>query len=970
MPYTNAESAIQAIIEYFSKPPLKLSKEDALFEAMRKDSSIIHIETGHVLCQIGERATDFWWLLKGEIEATIPDDDGKTIVVGRITTENLLGESSLFRGEEAFRNATLTASSPSVLLQIPMAGHVKKALVKSQLTKHFEEVQRERMREQFTRVIKDEGMRLAIEAGYGIHRLQEDEIMALKEEPQFHFILSGEFTRVKEQGETLEVLDTVDVHSVSSLWSALKEERIDYALVANQPSEIMVVPAFDFRQLIHRSPKGHRIRAAMTHLQNLPRLAEGLRPSFNPFTWKTLLFLPQFAFEKAWQMDVDCFIVDFQDAVPLPVKAAVREGLKTALSKGELGDRPIVVRINENAIPDEQKLDLDAVVGLAGVSALMPTMIERADELDALHLELLRRERSLGLKEGSTKLLPLIETPGAILRVDSIAQSGGGRIIGIFLGHGDLFRLTGAIPHGHTTMDYPRNAVLFAARANGIAAFDTPYTKVSDVIGLEREAREAKRHGFDGKACIHRQQLSVVKRCMLPSAEEIAWAGRVELARKEGLLDTLAKKLNEQGKKEKANRQTDGMALVDGQLVGPPHIKAAQRILNIATGRDLPAVGRKGRIVHHRSDAEIKPGAVIANPYELTVTEGMLDLWLQSFYTHNPGHTSRLFSSDLLPGSRQVMPVPFMMALYLCVSMSDTHGAIYHLGFRNARLVKSIHTGDTVRQKITMLSVRNTGDGKRSVVTTLRELINVETDEVVFSTEKMELYAAQPASFGPKESTIDYMARFISADSFRETAVSAWMKAKDSRMQWEGYSSSRLTVCKEEVLLHSFARPLGVTANLALSTRFLVTHPIHLDHRLYDQGEGLGVVVSGGLVISLILGAASRDFSHVIWEELLAANNVRTVSPNETVGAFSVIIDQQPYPGNPSLEVLVVKTIGVKNISPTVDMPEMIIPEALLKPIVGGGSKYDDLCKAFHLPALDGKIVGEVLRRVVREIPQ
>jgi hypothetical protein len=138
---------------------------------------------------------------------------------------------------------------------------------------------------------------------------------------------------------------------------------------------------------------------------------------------------------------------------------------------------------------------------------------------------------------------------------------------------------------------------------------------------------------------------------------------------------------------------------------------------------------------------------------------------------------------------------------------------------------------------------------------------------------------------------------------------------------------------------------------------------------VYDQGEGLGVVVSGGLVISLILGAASRDFSHVVWEELIAANNVRTVSPNETVGAFSVIIDQQPYPGNESLEVLVVKTIGVKNISPTMDMSELIIPDALLKPMVGGGSKYDDLCKAFHIPALEGKVVGEVLRRVVREIP-
>ena len=965
----NIETAMQSLADYFAQPPLRLSPDDSLFQAIRNESCIMELAEGAVLCKLGERAGHFWWLLSGQVDASIPDSVGGSIRVGRVTQGNLLGESVLFKGDEAFRNATLTATTDCTLLQIPMMGNVNKALVKSRITNYIEEVQHQRLREQYSRVLVDEGSRIALEAGYRAIALKEDDIWIPNERPQFLFILSGEVTRVREQGETLEVLNVEDELSDRAMWAALNNEKIDYSLVAQTDAEVLFVPVNELYDLIKRSAKANRISAAIEHLRNLPKMAEGLRRSFNPFAWKTLLFLPQFAFEKAWQKDADCFIVDFQDAVPLPVKAAVREGLKKALANGDLGDRPIVVRINESAIPDEQKLDLDAVVGLQGITALMPTMTERPEELDALHEELSRREKALGLKDGSTKLLPLIETPGAILRVDSIAQAGGGRIIGIILGHGDLFRLTGAVPHGTTTMDYPRNAVLFAARANGIAAFDTPYTKVSDVIGLEREAREAKRHGFDGKACIHRDQLHVVKRCMLPTAEEIAWASRVEKARKEGLLDTLAKKLNERGKNEKANRQTDGMALVDGQLVGPPHIKASQRILNISNGWELPALGRKGRVIHHRSDAAIQEGAVIANPYELTVTEGMLDLWLQSFYSHNPAHTSSNYANVLGNCEAGSMPVPFMMALYLCVSMSDTHGAIYHLGFKNARYIKPIQTGYTLRQRITMVSVRNTADGKRSVVTTLRELINIETNEIVFSTDKMELYAAQPENFGKSDASTDFTAQLNNHDERLNSVIAGWEKAMVNRSAWEGYSKSSLHVRKNEVILHTFARPLGVTANLALSTRFLVTHPIHLDHRRYDQGEGLGVVVSGGLVISLILGAASRDFSHVIWEELIAANNVRTVSPNETVGAFSVIIDQQPMEGNRRLEVLVVKTIGVKNISPASDMDDLVIPDAMLKPLVGGGSKYDDLCKAFHVPALEGKIVGEVTRRIVREVP-
>ena len=686
----------------------------------------------------------------------------------------------------------------------------------------------------------------------------------------------------------------------------------------------------------------------------------------NPFSWKTLLFLPQFAFQKSQKTEADCFIIDFQDAVPLPVKATTREGFKKALSNGEFGNIPILIRINEIAISHEQMLDLDAVVGLAGVTALMPTMIEHPRELNDLHTELLKREQLLGLQEGSTKLLPLIETPGAILRTDDIAQSGGGRIIGLFLGHGDLFRLSGATPHSSTTLDYPRNAVLFAARAAGIAAFDTPHTNVADVIGLEKEALEAKKHGFDGKGCIHASQISIVKRCLMPSPQELLWASKVESKRQQGLLDTLAKKLDKEEQNKRDKRQTDGMALIDGQLVGPPHIKAAQRILNLSVSKRLESEGRKGKVIQHKSDASILPGAIIDNPYELTVTEGMLDLWLQSFYSHNPAYTSNQFASSIGKCDQVAMPLPFMMSLYLCVSMSDTHGAIYHLGFRNAKQIKKIQTGDTVRQKITMLSVKNTEDGKRSVVTTLRELINVDTSEAVFRTEKLEMYPAQTLEFDESEHIKDINTELPQDDALLDNALKSWQEVLQRRESWVGYGITDVMLEKDDVLLHSFARPLGVTANLALSTRFLVTHPIHLDHRRFDQGEGLGVVVSGGLVISLILAADSRDISHVIWEELLSANNVKTVSPNETIGAFSVIIDKNNLNGNNQLEVLIIKTIGVKNIYPPTEMNNMALPDSILQPIVGGGSKYDKICKSNQLKELDGNIVGEVLRKVIR----
>ena len=679
-----------------------------------------------------------------------------------------------------------------------------------------------------------------------------------------------------------------------------------------------------------------------------------------------MLFLPQFAIAKSGNIPADCFIIDFQDAVPLQAKAAAREGFIKALADKEFGNTPLVIRINEPGIPEEQKLDLDAVVGLEGISALMPTMTEFPEELDELHQTLIVREQKLGLKEGGIKLLPLIETPAAIMRADAIARSGGGRIIGLLLGHGDLFRLSGATPHAPTTLDFPRNAVLYAARAAGVAAFDTPYTRVSDIIGLEKETIDAKRHGFDGKACIHTSQIETVKRCMKPSPDELAWASRVEEVRKNGMLNTLARKLNQEESGTKARRQTDGMGIVDGQLIGPPHIKSAQRILSISGRGSANTPGKKGKIIRHLSDASMLPGAVISNPYEITITEGMLDLWLQSFYSHNPADTSRLYAEALGKCSSNAMPVPYMMMLYLCVSMSDTHGAIYHLGFRNGRQLRQIQSGDTLRQRITMLRVKNTEDGKRAVVSTLRELICLESGDVVFRVEKLELYPAQAASFGAEESLPELTTKLPQDDEILRSALEGWESLRKSRQNLAGFHLTATPVEKGDVLLHTFARPLGVSTNLALSTRFLVTHPIHLDHRRFDQGEGLGIVVSGGLVISQILSSAARDISHILWEEILAANNVKTVSPNETTGAFSVIIDKADIPRYSGLEVLLVKTIGVKNVNPAFGLHETEFPQEILQPLTGGRSKYETICKKHGLRALEGNIAGEVLRRVVR----
>ena len=148
------------------------------------------------------------------------------------------------------------------------------------------------------------------------------------------------------------------------------------------------------------------------------------RPALVPQTaadaqrWQTLLFVPQFAFPRVAGLPTDALIVDFQDAVPLSAKPAARAGLRDALEAGHLQSRPVIVRINERALPDEQRADLDALVGCPHV----------------LHAELLRREADAGLPAGTYRFLVLVETPGAQNRIADLAEAGGGRVIGLMLG--------------------------------------------------------------------------------------------------------------------------------------------------------------------------------------------------------------------------------------------------------------------------------------------------------------------------------------------------------------------------------------------------------------------------------------------------------------------------------------------------------------------------------------------------------
>jgi citrate lyase subunit beta/citryl-CoA lyase len=87
------------------------------------------------------------------------------------------------------------------------------------------------------------------------------------------------------------------------------------------------------------------------------------------------------------------------------------------------------------------------------------------------------------------------------------------------------------------------------------------WVDLEDAVGLEASARGALAYGFQGKMCIHPNQIAVVNRVFTPSDDEIAFAERVVAAF--------------------AKAEAEGVASIqlDGKFIDYPIVYRAQRLL-------------------------------------------------------------------------------------------------------------------------------------------------------------------------------------------------------------------------------------------------------------------------------------------------------------------------------------------------------------------------------------------------------
>ena len=269
--------------------------------------------------------------------------------------------------------------------------------------------------------------------------------------------------------------------------------------------------------------------------------------------------------EKCLTLGADAVILDLEDAVANAEKQATRAVVLEAMGRPRRCRG--YVRVNSLGTTWCHG-DFLAVVA-AGVDGIMLPKVESASDLHTADWLLKALERERGLPEDGIDLMPIVETGLGFSNLAAIARSGS-RVKRIAFGAGDFTLDIGITwSSDETELLAYRAAFVVESRAAGLEPpIDTVWVNLQDVDGFKRSAQRSKDLGFQGKLCIHPDQVPAVNDVFRPSERELAHAKRVLEAFTE------------------AERRGLAAIQVDGQFVDYPIVYLARRIIARAEAID------------------------------------------------------------------------------------------------------------------------------------------------------------------------------------------------------------------------------------------------------------------------------------------------------------------------------------------------------------------------------------------------
>ena len=279
---------------------------------------------------------------------------------------------------------------------------------------------------------------------------------------------------------------------------------------------------------------------------------------------RTYLFAPgnhERRVEKALGLGADVVILDLEDAVAVSEKKSTRGLINKTLKQS----RNCAVFVRVNAYDTEFCYgDICSIVS-ENLDGIVLPKLESLEDLRSIDWLLGNLEQERGLPNGSIDLMPIIETAVGLVNIREIARADT-RVKRLAFGGGDYTRDLGMEWTLKEDELLPvRSEMVLASRFGKLEPpVDTVFIHIKEHDAFRSSCSNILGLGFQGKMCIHPDQVPVTNETFTPDPEEVKWSQRV---------------IDEFAKAEKA-----GIASiqVDGYFVDYPIVEKAQRTVDIA----------------------------------------------------------------------------------------------------------------------------------------------------------------------------------------------------------------------------------------------------------------------------------------------------------------------------------------------------------------------------------------------------
>lgn len=281
---------------------------------------------------------------------------------------------------------------------------------------------------------------------------------------------------------------------------------------------------------------------------------------------------------KAASLGADQIVLDLEDSCPPSEKDAARSAAVQALKNLDFGWSHPSVRINGLSTQwcerDVQGLARAAVTPLT----LVVPKVEAATQVKQI-------DRWLDKFPADLTLELMLETPRGLINLREVALASQ-RTRALIFGPGDYAAALGVPQYeiGESDKRYPGHQWQWAmcelvnhARAAGLHAIDGPFGRLSDEEGFRTSALRARLLGYDGKWCIHPEQIPWANDAFSPDEAEVKAAERVFAAYRD------------------AESRGEGAIALDGQMIDVASRRSAEAILEQAREASKRATGSSDR---------------------------------------------------------------------------------------------------------------------------------------------------------------------------------------------------------------------------------------------------------------------------------------------------------------------------------------------------------------------------------------